>query len=74
MEGRAQRGGGGGGDVAVAHVKTEAADENTPALVVGSRESPAPCGGTACGGGAAAPPADELQTPATTTPVLLCEC
>ncbi|XP_034750607.1 uncharacterized protein LOC117958381 [Etheostoma cragini] len=48
MEGNLQRG---CGDVATMHVKTEAVDENPSALVLGSRESPAPCGGTACGGG-----------------------
>ncbi|XP_029014510.1 uncharacterized protein si:ch1073-357b18.4 [Betta splendens] len=72
MAGRAQRG---SGDVAVAHVKTEAADESTPALVLGSHESPAPCRDTACGGGGA-PSAEEqadaeLQAAATTAPVLL---
>ncbi|XP_068435443.1 uncharacterized protein si:ch1073-357b18.4 [Clinocottus analis] len=41
---------GGCSDVETMHVKTEAVDE-TSALVLGSRESPAPCGDTACRGG-----------------------
>lgn len=74
---------GGSSDVAVMHVKTEAADENTPALVLGSHESPAPCGDTACKGGGGGGGVDqtaeeladtELQAATTTTPVLLCEC
>lgn len=73
---------GGSGDVATMHVKTEAVDESTSALVLGSQEPPAPCGDTACrggGGGGVDQTAEELadtelQTAATTTPVLLCEC
>ncbi|XP_059203164.1 uncharacterized protein LOC131982652 [Centropristis striata] len=71
MEGNLQ---GGCGDVATMHVKTEAVDENTSALVLGSRESPAPCGDTACrgggGGGGVEQTAEELAD-TTTTPVLL---
>ncbi|CAJ1075959.1 uncharacterized protein LOC118322856 [Xyrichtys novacula] len=72
---------GSSGDVAAMHVKTEAVDESTSALVSGSQESPAPCGDTACRGGggegggedqAAEELADnELHAAATTTPVLL---
>ncbi|KAM6966806.1 uncharacterized protein LKV04_019211 isoform 1-T1 [Tautogolabrus adspersus] len=65
-------------DFAAMHVKTEAVDENTSALVLGSQESPAPCGSTACRGGVggvdqtAEELADtELHAAATTTPVLL---
>ncbi|XP_033500316.2 uncharacterized protein LOC117268194 [Epinephelus lanceolatus] len=65
-------------DVAVMHVKTEAVDENPSALVLGSQESPAPCGDTACrgrgggggGGGGGDQTAEELAD-TTTTPVLL---
>lgn len=77
MEGNLQ---GGSSDVAIMHVKTEAVDENTSALVLGSQESPAPCGDTACrGGGGVDQTAEELadtqlQAATTTTPVLLCEC
>lgn len=62
-------------DVSTLHVKTEAVDENPSALVVGSREPPAPCGDTACrgGGGGVDQTAEELADN-TTTPVLLCEC
>ncbi|XP_076024187.1 uncharacterized protein LOC143014261 [Genypterus blacodes] len=41
---------GGTGDVAMMQVKTEVVDENASALVVGSREPPAPCGDAACRG------------------------
>ncbi|XP_026196666.1 uncharacterized protein LOC113149025 [Anabas testudineus] len=79
MEGNVQ---GGSSDVAVMHVKTEAGDENTSALVLGSHEPPAPCGDTACrgGGGGGRGEVDqtaeeladtELQAATTTTPVLL---
>ncbi|XP_038551609.1 uncharacterized protein LOC119885590 isoform X1 [Micropterus salmoides] len=74
MEGNLQ---GGSSDVAIMHVKTEAVDENTSALVLGSQESPAPCGDTACrGGGGVDQTAEELadtqlQAATTTTPVLL---
>ncbi|XP_037647454.1 uncharacterized protein LOC119501265 [Sebastes umbrosus] len=59
-------------DVSTLHVKTEAVDENPSALVVGSREPPAPCGDTACrgGGGGVDQTAEELADN-TTTPVLL---
>lgn len=78
MEGNVQ---GGSSDVAVMHVKTEAGDENTSALVLGSHEPPAPCGDTACRGGGGGgrgevdQTAEELAdtTTTTTTPVLLCE-
>jgi len=75
MEGNLQ---GGGTDVAAMHVKTEAVDENPSALDLGSRESHAPCGDTACGGGGVGQTAEELadtelQAATTTTPVLLCE-
>ncbi|XP_031176559.1 uncharacterized protein LOC116065262 [Sander lucioperca] len=56
MEGNLQRG---CSDVAMMHVKTEAVDENPSALVLGSRESPAPCGDTACGGGGGDQTAEE---------------
>ncbi|XP_067427438.1 uncharacterized protein si:ch1073-357b18.4 isoform X2 [Thunnus thynnus] len=72
---------GGSCDVAAMHVKTEAVDENTSALVLGSQESPAPCGDTACrggggGGGGVDQTAEvlgdtELQAATTATPVLL---
>ncbi|XP_070704541.1 uncharacterized protein [Pempheris klunzingeri] len=68
---------GSGGDVVAMHVKTEAVDENSSALVLGSQESPAPCGDTACrGGGGVDHTAEELadtelQAATTTTPVLL---
>ncbi|KAK2894066.1 hypothetical protein Q8A73_016550 [Channa argus] len=74
---------GGSSDAATMHVKTEVVEENTSALVLGSQESPAPCGDTACrgrgegggGGGVdqtAEEPADtEPQAATTTTPVLL---
>ncbi|XP_070837716.1 uncharacterized protein [Chaetodon trifascialis] len=75
MEGNLQ---GSSGDVAAMHVKTEAVDENTSALVLGSQESPAPCGDTACrgGGGGVDQTAEELadtelQAATTSTPVLL---
>uniref|UniRef100_UPI0037E96959 uncharacterized protein n=1 Tax=Semicossyphus pulcher TaxID=241346 RepID=UPI0037E96959 len=76
MEGNLQ---GGSSDVAAMHVKTEVVDENTSALVLGSQESPAPCGGTACrggGGGGGDQTAEELadtelHAATTTTPVLL---
>ncbi|XP_054891596.1 uncharacterized protein LOC129363501 [Poeciliopsis prolifica] len=42
----------GGG--AAMHVKTEAGDESSSALGLGSRESPAPCGDAACRAGAGA--------------------
>lgn len=77
MEGNVQ---GGSCDVVTMHVKTEAVDENTSALVLGSQESPAPCGDTACrgGGGGLDQTAEVLGDTelhaATTTPVLLCEC
>lgn len=65
--------------VATMHVKSEAADESASALALGSRDSPAPCGDTACrggrggGGGGVDQTAEELQAVATSTPVLLCE-
>ncbi|CAK6963372.1 uncharacterized protein LOC128379056 [Scomber scombrus] len=67
---------GGSCDVATMHVKTEAVDENASALVLGSQESPAPCGDTACRGGGVDQTAEvlgdtELQAATTTTPVLL---
>ncbi|XP_035510582.1 uncharacterized protein LOC118322856 [Morone saxatilis] len=71
---------GGSGDVATMHVKTEAVDESTSALLLGSHESPAPCGDTACRGGGGGGGGDqtaeeladaELQAATTTTPVLL---
>ncbi|XP_030591905.1 uncharacterized protein LOC115784717 [Archocentrus centrarchus] len=75
MEGNLQ---GGSNDAATLHVKTEAVDENASALVLGSQESPAPCGDTACrgGGGGVEQTAEELadtelQAATTTTPVLL---
>ncbi|XP_069557530.1 uncharacterized protein [Brachyistius frenatus] len=77
MEGNLQ---GSCSDVAAMHVKTEAVDENTSALVLGSQESPAPCGDTACrgggGGGGGEQIAEELadtelQAATTSTPVLL---
>ncbi|XP_061567594.1 uncharacterized protein LOC133421830 [Cololabis saira] len=76
----------GGSEVAGMHVKTEEVDESPSALVLGSRESPAPCGEAACrggggggggGGGAGEQAAEELDeeelqaTTTTTTPVLL---
>lgn len=68
---------GGCSDVATMHVKTEAVDGCTSALVLGSQESPAPCGDTACrgggGGGGVDQTAEELQAATTSTPVLLCE-
>ena len=70
MEGNLQAG---CGDVASMHVKTEAMDENTSALVLGSRESPAPCSDTACRGGGGGEQTAEELTDNTTTPVLLCE-
>ncbi|KAK5856581.1 hypothetical protein PBY51_008166 [Eleginops maclovinus] len=59
---------GGCNDIATMHVKTETLDENTSALVLSSRGSPAPCGDSACRGGeqTAEEPADT-----TTAPVLL---
>ncbi|XP_011602010.1 uncharacterized protein [Takifugu rubripes] len=60
--------------VAIKHVKSEAADESSSALVLGSQDSPAPCGDTACrggGGGGGDQTAEELQTVTTSTPVLL---
>ncbi|XP_073350880.1 uncharacterized protein [Pagrus major] len=76
MEGNLQ---GGSRDVATMHVKTEAVDESTSALVLGSQEPPAPCGDTACrgggGGGGGDQTAEELADTelqaATNTPVLL---
>ncbi|XP_074552598.1 uncharacterized protein LOC141809463 isoform X1 [Halichoeres trimaculatus] len=75
MEGNLPRG---CSDVAAMHVRNEAVDENTSALVLGSQEPPAPCGDTACGGGgggkeeAAEELADaELHAAATTSSVLL---
>ncbi|XP_037333111.2 uncharacterized protein si:ch1073-357b18.4 [Pungitius pungitius] len=59
---------GGGSDVATTHVKTEAPDEKTPAPVLGSRESPAPCGDAACGGG---DPAAQQLADAAAAPLLL---
>ncbi len=79
MEGNLQRN---SSDVATMHVKTEVVDESTSALVLGSQESPAPCGDTACRGGGGGGGGDqtaeeladtELQAATTTTPVLLCE-
>lgn len=67
---------GGSSDVAAMHVKTEAVEESTSALALGSQESPAPCGDTACrggGGGGVDQTAEELQAASTSTPVLLCE-
>ncbi|KAM7386541.1 hypothetical protein PAMA_009242 [Pampus argenteus] len=65
-------------DVTTMHVKAEAVDENTSALVLGSQEPPAPCGDTACrgGGGGGDQAAEvlgdtELHAATTTTPVLL---
>ncbi|KAG7239380.1 hypothetical protein INR49_029245, partial [Caranx melampygus] len=56
-------------------VKTEAVDENSSALVLGSQEPPACRGGGGGGDQAAGELADtELQAATTTTPVLLCEC
>ncbi|XP_022051653.1 uncharacterized protein LOC110952425 [Acanthochromis polyacanthus] len=74
MEGNLQ--GGGSGDVAEMHVKTEAVEENPSALDVGSQEPPAPCGDTACragggGGGGGEQTAEELADTTTTTPVIL---
>ncbi|KAM4531584.1 uncharacterized protein PAE49_023752 isoform 2-T2 [Odontesthes bonariensis] len=74
MEGNLQ---GGGTDVPAMHVKTEAVDESPSALDLGSRESHAPCGDTACGGGGGVGQTAEeladadLQAATTTTPVLL---
>ncbi|KAM4717436.1 uncharacterized protein FYW61_017535 [Anableps anableps] len=53
---------GGGADVAAMHVKTEAGDESSSALGLGSQESPAPCGDAACraGGGGVQQTAEEL--------------
>ncbi|XP_047212415.1 uncharacterized protein LOC124862504 [Girardinichthys multiradiatus] len=53
---------GGGADVAAMHVKTEAGDESSSALGLGSQESPAPCGEAACraGGGGVQQTAEEL--------------
>ncbi|KAL6103256.1 uncharacterized protein ACO6RY_02691 [Pungitius sinensis] len=59
---------GGGSDVATTHVKTEAPDEKTPAPVPGSRESPAPRGDAACGGG---DPAAQQLADAAAAPLLL---
>uniref|UniRef100_A0A1A7WS19 Myb/SANT-like DNA-binding domain-containing protein n=1 Tax=Iconisemion striatum TaxID=60296 RepID=A0A1A7WS19_9TELE len=67
-----------GGDVSAMHVKTEAAEESSSALLVGSQESPALCGDAACrgGGGGVQQTAEELtdtelQAATTTPPVLL---
>ncbi|KAG7239464.1 hypothetical protein INR49_028935 [Caranx melampygus] len=69
MEGNLQ---GGGSDLATMHVKTEAVDENSSALVLGSQEPPACRGGGGGGDQAAGELADtELQAATTTTPVLL---
>lgn len=58
--------------VAAMHVKSEAADEIASALALGSQDSPAPCGDTACrGGGGVDQTAEQAVT--TSTPVLLCE-
>lgn len=62
--------------VAAMHVKSEAADESASALALGSQDSPAPCGDTACRGGRGGgvdQSAEELQPVTTSTPVLLCE-
>lgn len=63
--------------VATMHVKSEAAEESASALALGSRDSPAPCGDTACrggrGGGGVDQTAEELQAVTTSSPVLLCE-
>lgn len=62
--------------VATMQVKSEAADESASALALGSQDSPAPCGDTACRGGrggGADQTAEELQAVTTSTPVLLCE-
>lgn len=72
---------GGGADVATMHVKTEAGDESSSALGLGSQETPAPCGDAACragGGGGAQQTAEELtdtelQANTSVPPVLLCE-
>ncbi|XP_036004591.1 uncharacterized protein si:ch1073-357b18.4 isoform X2 [Fundulus heteroclitus] len=45
---------GGGADVSSMHVKTEAGDESSSALGLGSQEAPAPCGDAACRAAAAA--------------------
>ncbi|TNN53193.1 hypothetical protein EYF80_036554 [Liparis tanakae] len=73
MEGNLRGGGGGGcSEVSTMHVKTEAVDE-TSALGLGSRESPAPCGDTACrgGGGGGGDQTAEQLADATANPVLL---
>ncbi|KAM3598831.1 uncharacterized protein V6R79_023134 [Siganus canaliculatus] len=68
MEGNLQ---GARNDVATTHVKTEAVDENSSALVLGSREPPAPSRDTACSeGGGGDQTAEELQA-ATTGSLLL---
>lgn len=74
MEGNLQAG---SADIGTMHVKTEAVDESSSALVLGSQDSPAPCGDTACrgaGGGGVDQTAEEVQAATTSTPVLLCEC
>ncbi|XP_029913481.1 uncharacterized protein LOC115363415 [Myripristis murdjan] len=64
-------------DVGAMHVKIEAVDENASALVLGSQEASAPCGGTACGGGGGlGATTEELGDPeqqaaTNTTPVML---
>uniref|UniRef100_A0A1A8MVD7 Myb/SANT-like DNA-binding domain-containing protein n=1 Tax=Nothobranchius pienaari TaxID=704102 RepID=A0A1A8MVD7_9TELE len=64
-----------GGDISAMHVKTEAAEESSSAPLVGSQESPAPCGDGACRGGGLQQTAEELtgelQAATTAPPVLL---
>ncbi|KAK5885282.1 hypothetical protein CesoFtcFv8_019009 [Champsocephalus esox] len=68
MEGHLQ---GGFGDIVILHVKTEAVDENTSALVLSSRGSPAPCGDSACRGGeqTAEEPGENTAAPGLLYPV-----
>ncbi|XP_033999992.1 uncharacterized protein LOC117493509 isoform X3 [Trematomus bernacchii] len=68
MEGHLQ---GGCGDIVILHVKTEAVDENTSALVLSSRGSPAPCGDSACRGGeqTAEEPGENTAAPGLLYPV-----
>ncbi|XP_010783796.1 uncharacterized protein [Notothenia coriiceps] len=68
MEGHLQ---GDCGDIVILHVKTEAVDENTSALVLSSRGSPAPCGDSACRGGeqTAEEPGENTAAPGLLYPV-----
>ncbi|KAK1877594.1 Zinc finger and SCAN domain containing protein 29 [Dissostichus eleginoides] len=68
MEGHLQ---GGCRDIVILHVKTEAVDENTSALVLSSRGSPAPCGDSACRGGeqTAEEPGENTAAPGLLYPV-----